>query len=227
MELYKASDFKKVFVNWSQGTLYNRIEKLGIKDNDTYIVKNNITGTVLYNNNAFTLLKETYIKEFSIDTENDLEQFDSYIKEILSRVSNKVNSNDSGHKISTNKKSADKNDNSSDNNDINKSVDNVNMSYINENYVPIALHNDIINSLRKQIEFLENQLEQATANNQELVNTIKLREQKDFVIEQQNLVKLQQATEIKELGTQEDNKGGWVKRFFGGIFNKRHIETNM
>ena len=98
MELYKASDFKKAFVNWSQGTLYNRIEKLGIKDNDTYIVKNNTTGNVLYNDNAFTLLKETYIKEFSIDTENDLEQFDSHIKEILSRVSNKVNFNDSGQK---------------------------------------------------------------------------------------------------------------------------------
>ena len=227
MELYKASDFKKVFVNWSQGTLYNRIEKLGIKDNDTYIVKNNTTGNVLYNDNAFTLLKETYIKEFSIDTENDLEQFDSHIKETLSRVSNKVNSNDSGHRTSTIKKSADKNDNSNDSNDIGKSVNNVNMSYINENYVPIALHNEITNSLRKQIEFLENQLEQATANNQELVDTIKLREHTDFVKEQQNLVKLQQATEIKEIGTQEDNKGGWVKKFFSGIFNRKHIEDNI
>ena len=108
MELYKASDFKKVFVNWSQGTLYNRIEKLGIKDNDTYIVKNNTTGNVLYNDNAFTLLKENYIKEFSIDTENDLEQFDNHIKEVLSKVSNKVNSNDSGYKANTNKKVADK-----------------------------------------------------------------------------------------------------------------------
>lgn len=227
MELYKASDFKKVFVNWSQGTLYNRIEKLGIKDNDTYIIKNNTTGNVLYNNNAFTLLKENYIKEFSIDTENDLEQFDNHIKEVLSKVSNKVNSNDNGHRASINKKAADKNDNSSDNNDINKSVNDVNISYINENYVSKQLHNEMTNALKKQIEFLENQLEQATANNQELVNTIKLREQTDFVIEQQNLVKLQQATEIKELGTQEDNKGGWVKRFLDGIFNKRHIETNI
>ena len=91
----------------------------------------------------------------------------------------------------------------------------------------IVLHNEITNALKKQIEFLENQLEQATANNQELVNTIKLREQKDFVIEQQNLVKLQQATEIKEIGTQEDNKGGWVKKIFGGIFNRKHIEDNI
>lgn len=227
MELYKASDFKKVFVNWSQGTLYNRIEKLGIKDNDTYIVKNNTTGNALYNNNAFTLLKETYIKEFSIDTENELEQFDNYIKEVLSKVSNKVNSNDSGHRTSANKKVADKNDNSSDNNDIDKSVNDVNISYINENYVPIALHDEMINSLKKQIEFLESQLEKETANNQELVDTIKLREHKDFVIEQQNLVKLQQATEIKELGTHEDNKCGWVKRFFGGIFNRKHIEDNI
>lgn len=227
MELYKASDFKKVFVNWSQGTLYNRIEKLGIKDNDTYIVKNNTTGNVLYNDNAFTLLKENYIKEFSIDTENDLEQFDSHIKETLSRVSNKVNSNDSGHRTSINKKSADKNDNSNDSNDIDKSVNDVNISYINENYVPIALHNEITNALKKQIEFLENQLEKATANNQELVDTIKLREHTDFVKEQQNLVKLQKATEIKELGTQEDNKGGWVKKIFGGFFNRKHIEDNI
>lgn len=226
MELYKASDFKKVFVNWSQGTLYNRIEKLGIKDNDTYIVKNNTTGNIQYNYNAFTLLKETYIKEFSIDTEQDLEQFDNHIKETLSKLSNKATVKDSGNKTSTKGENTDKIDNSNDNNDSNKSVNDVNDSYINENYISIQLHNEIISSLKKQIDFLENQLEKETANNQELVNTIKLREQKDFVIEQQNLVKLQQATEIKELGTAEDNKGGWIKRFFS-IFNKRHIEDNI
>lgn len=223
METYKASDLKKIFVNWSQGTLYNRIEKLGIKDNDTYIIKNNATGNVLYNNNAFSLLKETYIQEFSINTEDDLDKLDTHINEILSKVSNKVNSSNRETKTNTNKKNIDKLDNN-DNNDNVKSVNNVNMSYINENYIPIALHNEITNSLKKQIEFLEKQLEKETANSQALVDTMKLREQKDIVIEQQNLVKLQQATEIKEIGTQADNNGGWIKKLFSGIFHRGHIE---
>ena len=220
MELYKASDLKKIFVNWSQGTLYNRIEKLGIKDNDTYIVKNNTTGNVLYNYNALILLKETYIKEFSINTKDDLDNFDIHINSIVSKVSNKVDSNNKETKSKDNKKTIDK----LDNNDNNNNVNNVNISYINENYVSIALHNEITQALKKQIDFLEKQLEKATINNQELVDTIKTRERKDFVIEQQNLVKLQQATEIKEIGTKEDNSGGWIKKLFSGIFNKEHVK---
>lgn len=209
----RASDLKKIFTKWSQGTLYNRLEMLGIRDNERYVVKMNNTSTVLYNSEAVELLKEQYLKEFTSNSENDQKELDEYIVKFLS-------AKDVSKIISNTKK---ENDKKTDNNEKNEKIEKntdvkyVNDEYIKKNYVSRQYHNDIVESLKKQIAILEKQLEKETANNEKLVDTIKLREQKDVVIEQQNLVKLQQlqeGAEIKTIDTAEGNKKSWFMRIF-------------
>ena len=73
-------------------------------------------------------------------------------------------------------------------------------------FIPFEVHEEIVKGLNSQIDILKKQL----ATNEKLVNTIHLREQKEAVIEQQNLIKLQQTVEEqKVIGTEEDNKSGW------------------
>ena len=106
-----------------------------------------------------------------------------------------------------------------DNNDNSKVINDVNIEFINENYILKDLHNEIINSLNKQIDILQKQLDKQTETNKNLVDTIKFREQKDAIIEQQNLVKLQDdvkfIAEPRENQDQEEleRKGGLVAWF--------------
>lgn len=206
----RASDLRKIFTKWSQGTLYNRLEMLNIRDNDKYIVKMNNTSTVLYNNEAVELLKKQYLKEFTSDSENDKKELNEYIVKFLS-------AKDVCKIISNAKSENDKKNDSNEKNEKNTDVKYVNDEYIKKNYVSRQYHNDIVESLKKQIAILEKQLEKETANNEKLVDTIKLREQKDVVIEQQNLVKLQQlqeSAEIKTIDTADGNRKSWFMRIF-------------
>ena len=183
MELLKASDLKKIFVKWSQGTLYNRLTSLNIKDNKEYIIKNEVTGIDQYNSKAVELLKVQYIKEF----------FNNSAEE-------KVMKNDNV-----------------DNIDNSNKVNNVNISYINENYILKELHQEIVDNLKSQIDILQKQLEKETANNENLVETIKMREQKEVVIEQQNLVKLRNNVKLIADPTEEikkDRKGRGIFALF-------------
>lgn len=213
MELLKASDLKKIFVKWSHGTLYNRLESLDIKDNSLFIVKNETTGNVLYNHKAIDVLKEQYLKEFTSNTEEERNNIDKVIDEYLSSKSNIDNSKGKCHKNLKNIIDNDKSDNV-DTIDKNNDINDVIFTYINKNYIPVVAHKEITSNLQKQIDTLKIQLEKETANNEKLVDTIKLREQKDAVIEQQKLIQLQDNIKlIEEPREQQEQKGGLVAWF--------------
>lgn len=216
MELLKASDLKKIFVKWSQGTLYNRLASLNIKDNKEYIIKNGITGIDQYNNKAVELLKEQYIKEFFNNSVEDKNNIDKIIFDYLSNKSNEDSTKEKEKQKSKNNLKNDNND-SIDNTDNENKVNNVNISYINSNYILKETHQEIVNNLKLQIDILQKQLEKETANNEKLVETIKLREQKEVVIEQQNLVKLQNDVKLIADPTEEirkDKKGRGIFALF-------------
>ena len=217
MRNVRASELRKFFPKWSQGTLYNRLETLDIRDNDKYVVKMENTATILYNVEAIELLKEQYLKEFTNNTQKDKEQLDNYVLRFLSsKDASKVLFENEPQKNGKNDK---KDDNIEESEKVEKkdNVNVINEAYLKENYIPKELHKEIVDGLKKQIDTLEKQLEKETANNEKLVDTIKLREQKEAVIEQQNLVKLQQQQEnreIKALDTEEGNRKNWFMRLF-------------
>lgn len=199
MENLRASDLKKIFIRWSQGTLYNRLDTLNIRDNKECVKKNVATGIDFYNNKAIELLKIQYVKEFPSE-ENKIDK--TIVDYVSSKSScSKMNGIEKRQRIKTD------NDDNIGNDDTKQNINNVKFSYIKENYILKELHEEIVSSLKKQVEILQGQLEKETETNQKLVDTIKLREQKDTIIEQQNLVKLQ--TEMKVIGTTEDNQKSW------------------
>lgn len=213
MELLKASDLKKIFVKWSQGTLYNRLTSLNIKDNKEYIIKNEVTGIDQYNSKAVELLKVQYIKEFFNNSAEEKEKIDKIVFNYLSNKSNEAKTKENEQQKSQNNL---KNDNV-DNIDNSNKVNNVNISYINENYILKELHQEIVDNLKSQIDILQKQLEKETANNENLVETIKMREQKEVVIEQQNLVKLRNNVKLIADPTEEikkDRKGRGIFALF-------------
>lgn len=193
MELLKASDLKKIFVKWSHGTLYNRMESLEIKENPLFTVKNKTTGIVQYNNKAIDVLKDQYLKEFTSITN---EEIDKVIFEYLSSKSNAD--------VSRNKESKKEKENlKNDTNDKNDNIDN----------------KEIVISLQKQVELLQKQLDFANATNEKLLNTIMFREQKDALIEKQKLEKIEDVKLIAETGEHQESleqkKGviAWLKDF--------------
>lgn len=191
MNLVKASELRKIFHKWSHGTLYNRLETLGIKGNEQYSQKN-AAGILLYNELAIDLLKNQYLREFIDTAENDKKEIEKLINEILSSKGNKRNTTKSNEKKNVNIDSID----SIDNVDKTDNVKFINDSSPKEKYILLELHNEIVGNLQKQIDLLEKQLEKETAANTALIDTMKLREQKEVVIEQQNLFKLQQTQAI-------------------------------
>ncbi len=193
MTLIKVSEMKKIFENWSNGTLYNRLDSLGIKGNKSYSIFNETTGTLKYNQQAFELMKEQYLKEFDVNKE-------IFEKKIQSVLSSGDVSRD------TRNMNSKKNDNTDnlDRTDSQNRQSNINTDYLRKFYILKEDHEEIIDSLKSQIETLQKQLEKETLHNEKLIDTLRLREEKDVVIEQQNLVKLQ--TEVKTIGTSEDNK---------------------
>ncbi len=211
MELVKASDLKKIFIRWSNGTLYNRLDSLKIRGNPIYCVVNEGTGVITYNRVAIDVLKEKYVKEYPQEIDNINKAIDDYLSSMSSFRHTKVNENKET-------KENLKNDNieSVDNSVV---INDVILRYINENYISKNIHNELINDFKKQIEVLQHQLEKETETNQKLVDTIKLREQKDAVIEQQKLIQLQDNVKlIAEPEQQEvvsEKKGliSWIKDF--------------
>lgn len=107
-----------------------------------------------------------------------------------------------------------------DNSDNSDNINPVNISYINKNYILKEIHNEIVQNLKKQIEILQKQLEAETENNKKLVDTIKLREQKEAVIEQQKLVKLQNDVKLIEETSEDIRKEKRGKGFFSFFKNK-------
>lgn len=215
MENLRASDLKKIFVNWSQGTLYNRFDTLNIKDNKEYIARNVVTGIDFYNKKAVDLLKIQYVKEFPAE-ENKID------KVIVDYVSNKSNADKTRGIERKQSKKTDNNDNVDNNDKIQNvnNVNNINAGYIKENYILKELHEEIVSSLKKQVEILQSQLEKETANNEKLVDTIRLREQKDVVIEQQNLVKLQNDVKLIADTTEDvkkERKGRGIFALFRNV----------
>lgn len=180
MELLRASDLKKIFVKWSHGTLYNRLESLEIKENPLFTVKNETTGIVQYNNKAIDVLKKQYLKEFTSITK---EEIDKVIFEYLSNKSNADVTRDKEHK-------KEKENLKNDTNDKNDNIDN----------------KEIVISLQKQVELLQKQLDFANATNEKLLNTIMFREQKDAYIEKQKLDKLEDVKLIAEPGEHQDQE---------------------
>lgn len=180
MELLKASDLKKIFIKWSHGTLYNRLESLEIKENPLFTVKNETTGIVQYNNKAVDVLKDQYLKEFTSVTKEEID------KVIFEYLSNKSNADVSKEKEPKKEKENLKNDT----NDKNDNVDN----------------KEIVSSLQQQVELLQRQLDFANATNEKLLNTIMFREQKDAYIEKQKLDKLEDVKLIAEPGEHQDQE---------------------
>lgn len=203
MVLFKASDLEKCFDKWSHGTFYNRLTAYGIKGNTSFIVKGD-SGNVLYNSKAFELLKEHYLKEFTNNTEEDKREFEKNIQSILSNTEAQRNTKENTSAKADTTDTFDKTDKSEDVNQVKYN-----------NFIPFEVHTQIVNSLNSQIDMLKKQLERETETNEKLVNTIQLREQKEIVIEQQNLIKLQQqAEDQRALGTEEQNKSGWFSWLF-------------
>lgn len=188
MELLKASDLRKIFVKWSHGTLYNRLESLEIKDNPLFTVKNETTGIVQYNSKAIDVLKEQYLKEFTSTTK---EEIDKVIFEYLSSKSNADVTRDKEQKKQ-------KENLKNDNNDKNDNIDN----------------KEIVISLQMQVELLQKQLDIANATNEKLLNTIMFREQKDALIEKQKLEKLEDIKLIAETGEHQDQEQTKKKKRF-------------
>ncbi len=177
MELLKASDLRKIFDKWSHGTLYNRLESLNIKDNLLYIVKNETTGNIQYNEKAIDILKDQYLKEFTNIT---IEEIDKIIFDFLSSKSNvDVSKGNKNNKQKENLKN--------DRNDTDDNIDN----------------KGLVISLQKQVEILQQQLDYANSTNERLLNTMMFKEQKDAYIEKQ---KLEQLESRKLLAETQDNQ---------------------
>lgn len=209
MDLVKVSELRKIFCKWSHGTLYNRLNTLGIKDNTEYGIKN-AAEIFLYNEKAIFLLKDQYLKEFSNDLENDKKEIDKVIKEILSNKESRRGTEKIRQKENVNNDNIDNFDNKEKVNFINSSLD-------NEKYILRELHNEIVNTLKQQIDSLQQQLDRATDTNANLVETIRLREEKDIVVEKQNLFKLQQKTLIAA-GDEQDQEQDSQKKKKGFFF---------
>lgn len=180
MELLKASDLRKIFVKWSHGTLYNRLESLEIKDNSLFTVKNETTGIVRYNHKAIDVLKEQYLKEFTSTTN---EEIDKVIFDYLSSKSN----------VDVTREKEPREERENLKNDTNDNID----KFDNE---------EIVSSLQKQVELLQKQLDFANATNEKLLNTIMFREQKDAYIEKQKLDKLEDVKLLTEPGENKDQE---------------------
>lgn len=193
MELLRASDLKKIFVKWSNGTLYNRLESLEIKENPLYIVKNEMTGNIQYNSKAIDVLKQQYLKEFTSITNEDIDKI------IFNYLSIKSNADVPRDKENKKEKENLKNDT----NDTNDNVD----------------KGESVSSLQAKVEILKQQLAFANATNEKLLNTIMFREQKDALIEKQKLEKFEDVKLLAETGehqeSQEQKKGviAWLKDF--------------
>lgn len=193
MELLRASDLKKIFVKWSNGTLYNRLESLEIKENSLYIVKNEMTGNIQYNSKAIDVLKQQYLKEFTSITNEDIDKI------IFNYLSIKSNADVPRDKENKKEKENLKNDT----NDTNDNVD----------------KGESVSSLQAKVEILKQQLAFANATNEKLLNTIMFREQKDALIEKQKLEKFEDVKLLAETGehqeSQEQKKGviAWLKDF--------------
>ena len=193
MELLRASDLKKIFVKWSNGTLYNRLESLEIKENPLYIVKNEMTGNIQYNSKAIDVLKQQYLKEFTSITYEDIDKI------IFNYLSIKSNADVPRDKENKKEKENLKNDT----NDTNDNVD----------------KGESVSSLQAKVEILKQQLAFANATNEKLLNTIMFREQKDALIEKQKLEKFEDVKLLAETGehqeSQEQKKGviAWLKDF--------------
>lgn len=188
MELLKASDLRKIFVKWSHGTLYNRLESLQIKDNPLFTIKNETTGNIQYNDKAIDILKDQYLKEFTSTTK---EEIDKVIFDYLSSKS----------KTDTTKAQEPKEQKENLKNDTNDTIDN----------------KGLVISLQKQIELLQQQLSVANATNEKLLNTIMFKEQKDAYIEKQKLEQLENVkllAETEEEDHQENNEPTKKKQRF-------------
>lgn len=180
MELLKASDLRKIFDKWSHGTLYNRLESLNIKDNLLYIVKNETTGNIQYNEKAIDILKDQYLKEFTNIT---IEEIDKIIFDFLSSKSNvDVSKGNKNNKQKENLKN--------DRNDTDDNIDN----------------KGLVISLQKQVEILQQQLDYANSTNERLLNTMMFKEQKDAYIEKQKLEQLESRKLLAE--TQDNQENG-------------------
>lgn len=189
MELLKASDLRKIFVKWSHGTLYNRLESLEIKDNPLFTVRNETTGIVQYNHKAIDILKEQYLKEFTSITNDEID------KVIFDYLSSKSNAD-----VTRDKEPKEQRKNL--NNDKNDTVDN----------------KELVISLQKQVELLQKQLDFANATNEKLLNTIMFREQKDAYIEKQKLDKLEDVKLIAEPGEDKNQESQEQKKKKKGFF---------
>ena len=187
MDLLKASDLRKIFVKWSHGTLYNRLESLHIKDNPLFTIKNETTGNIQYNDKAIDLLKDQYLKEFTSTTK---EEIDKVIFDYLSSKS----------KADTTKAQEPKEQKENLKNDTNDTIDN----------------KGLVISLQKQIELLQQQLSVANATNEKLLNTIMFKEQKDAYIEKQKLEQLENVKLLAETEEdhQENNESTKKKQRF-------------
>lgn len=176
MDLLKASDLRKIFVKWSHGTLYNRLESLQIKDNPLFTIKNETTGNIQYNDKAIDILKDQYLKEFTSTTK---EEIDKVIFDYLSSKS----------KADTTKAQEPKEQKENLKNDTNDTIDN----------------KGLVISLQKQIELLQQQLSVANATNEKLLNTIMFKEQKDAYIEKQKLEQLENVKLLAETEDHQEN----------------------
>lgn len=187
MDLLKASDLRKIFVKWSHGTLYNRLESLQIKDNPLFTIKNETTGNIQYNDKAIDILKDQYLKEFTSTTK---EEIDKVIFDYLSSKS----------KADTTKVQEPKEQKENLKNDTNDTIDN----------------KGLVISLQKQIELLQQQLSVANATNEKLLNTIMFKEQKDAYIEKQKLEQLENVKLLAETEEdhQENNEPTKKKQRF-------------
>lgn len=212
---FKTSDLESIFINWSHGTFYNRLKSLQIQNNPEYTVKN-INGNVFFNQKAIDLLEKQYLKEFTHNTLADKKELDKVINDYLSNKSiadKNWNMPNNSSKKNDNIDNIDKFDNI-------KNVNTVKDSSSNEDTVSKIYHIEIVDSLKKQIELLEKQLEKQTEANQDLIDTIKLREQKEAVIEQQKLVELQQHMEVKRIEQQTTTH----RKSLFNFFRKSHPE---
>lgn len=185
---YRASFVQKIFKNWSHGTFYNRVVSLGIKDNEKYMKKNDVSGSVLYNREAIELLAEQYAKEYSHNV--NMEQLREHIDNFLSSSSN---TSAMYNKQVVQEKKDTKNDNIDNIEKVEKKkeevreVKSVNDSNINENYILRKDHEAIVKDLKEEISYLKDLLEKEKTEKESLTNIINAKEQKDIIIERQKL----------------------------------------
>lgn len=206
----KLSEIEKMFPKWSHGTIYNRLKFLGIQGNSQYTHKEQTTGKVIYNYNAVKKLADLYFSEFPQNESEKLKFFNFKKDGESDFVKNDVKDVKATETTDTKSQVEEKNDILEDVDKVD-AVKNVNTIKMSQNesiqYIPIELHNKIVEGLQKQIDILEKSNDRLSKQNDLLIT------QHESLI--QNNETMAKVIGVKEQTALEENRDKREQRLIG------------